>query len=179
MRRLLYAVTVLCSMVILTGCGIGKSEKEAVQNAGDTAKELFQEDHTMDTNHELDTFAIYVPRGLDVSKEEESNVILKDGNQTYIVFYNELEGPKSKLSYHTAAAKKDEALLLKAFKDKNKFGYIRIMPPNENDRYELQIGVGGVKITTNTPKRKLDSDADAMMKMARSIALENSETTQK
>ncbi|GAA0429899.1 hypothetical protein GCM10008983_02850 [Lentibacillus halophilus] len=153
-----------------------QSEKEAVKNAGEEAKELFHADSDIENNQKLDTLSMYVPSGLNVVKEEENNIILKDGDQTYIVFYNKLEGSKSKQSYNAAKAKSDEALLLDSFSDKKKFGYIRIMPANDDDQYELQTGIGGVKITTHTPKRTLQSDAESMMKMARSIALSNNQS---
>ncbi|RYG71549.1 hypothetical protein EU245_13820 [Lentibacillus lipolyticus] len=175
LRRLYEVFTVLFGILILTGCSMMQSEEEAIQHAEETAEKLFHADDAVEANKELDTFSMYVPAGLEVDKEELSNVILKDGNQTYIVFYNNLEGPKSKLSYK-AAAKEDKALLLERFKDKNKFGYIRIMPADKEDKYELQLGVGGVKITTYTPKKSLESDAEEMMKMARSIALENNKS---
>ncbi|MFD2761885.1 hypothetical protein [Lentibacillus juripiscarius] len=176
MRRIYVVMIVLFGILVLTGCSMIQSEEEAIQHAGEAAEKQFHADDAAEANQELDILSMYVPAGLEVDKEEASNIILKDGSQTYIVFYNELEGPKSKLSYKAAAAKEDEALLLETFEDKDKFGYIRIMPADEEDKYELQLGVGGVKITTYTPKSSMEDDAEAMMKMSRSIAFENRES---
>ncbi|HLR62554.1 MAG TPA: hypothetical protein VK097_08945 [Lentibacillus sp.] len=178
MRKLQSAVPVLLCISILVGCSM-QSEEEAIKDTEKTAEETFYAENAFKTNEQLDSFSMYVPAGMEVVEEDSSNVIIEEGDQTYIVFYNNLENPLSKLSYESAAAKSDQALLLESFKDREKFGYIRVLPDKEEDNYELQTGVGGVKVTTYTSKSELDNDAEDMMKMAHSIVVENQSTAQK
>ncbi|WP_099158809.1 hypothetical protein [Virgibacillus ndiopensis] len=155
--------------IVLSGCSM-KSEEEALKDAKEIALESFNNKEKIDPNHKLESFALYLPDELEVKEESKSNVILEDGDQTYIVFYNNLEEPTSQLSFESA--KRKEALVMESFNDNDKFGYIRIMP-NKGDGYEMQVGVGGVKITTYTSKGKMDNDANNLMKISRSIAVAN------
>ncbi|GAA0600520.1 hypothetical protein GCM10009001_16180 [Virgibacillus siamensis] len=166
-------VALLFLAAVLFGCSF-QSEKEAVNGAEKTAEAVFNSNKTMETNHEVDGFSLFLPDRMEVKEASKSNVILKDGDQTYIVFHNSLENATSQLGYK--AAKKDSALLLESFKDDKKFGYIRILSHDEKDNYELQVGVGGVKITTFTTKDRLDNDSKALMKVARSISNSNRTT---
>ncbi|MBP1947839.1 hypothetical protein [Virgibacillus litoralis] len=180
MRKSIWNITIvsLLFLVTLTACSM-QTEEEAIKDAKESAKKIFNSDEKIETNHKLDSFSMYLPNSLEVKEEDENNVILKDGDQTFIVFYNNLEDPLSKLSYNSAAAKSDKALLLETFEDKNKFGYMRIIPHNQEEDYELQIGVGGVKITTYTSRRNLSDDSEELMKIAQSIALQQTSTVQK
>lgn len=179
MRKTFWNITIviLLFLVALTGCSM-QTEEEAIKDAKESAKEVFNSDQKIETNHKLNSFSMYLPNSLEVEEKDKSNVILKDGDQTYIVFYNNLEDPLSKLSYKSATSKSGEALLLETFEDKNKFGYIRILPHHE-DSYELQIGVGGAKITTYTSRGNLGNDSEELMKIAESIAVQQTSTVQK
>ncbi|MFC4556733.1 hypothetical protein ACFO3D_00745 [Virgibacillus kekensis] len=165
-------------LLVISGCSM-QSEEEAIKSAKEAADKVFSSKQEIKTNYTLDSFSMYLPNGLEVKEADASNAILEDGDQTFIVFFNSLENTLSKISYKAAAAKKDEALLLDTFKDKEKFGYIRILPHNEDNKYELQIGVGGVKITTYTSKGELDNDSEDIMKIAHSIAFQHTNTVQK
>lgn len=171
-KKYMLIVVLLILSGLLFGCSF-QSQEEAIDDARKTAKTVFNSNKPMETNHKVKGFSFFLPDRMEVKEAGKSNVILKDGDQTYIVFHNSLEDPTSKLSYK--AAKTDSALLLESFKDNNKFGYIRILA-HEEDNYELQVGVGGVKITTYTTKDRLDNDSKSLMKVARSISTSNKAT---
>ncbi|WP_174614077.1 hypothetical protein [Virgibacillus ihumii] len=172
-KRYKLIVAVLFLTAVLFGCSF-QSEEEAVNDAEKSAEAVFNSNKTAEANHEMDGFSLYLPDRMEVKETGKNNVILKDGDQTYIVFHNSLEGAASQLGYKTA--KTESALLLESFKDDNKFGYIRIRSHDEEDNYELQVGLGGVKITTYTTKDQLDNDSKALMKVARSISTSNPTT---
>lgn len=172
MHTLRKAIFISFCLSILVGCS-APSEEEAVKNAEEAAEKVFHADNQIETNEQLDAFSTYLPSGMEVVEEDASNIILEDSDQTYIVFYNNLEEPLSELGYESAEVERDEALLLEAFEDEEKFGYIRILPDEEEDNYELQAGIGGVKITTYTSKSGLENNTETIMKMARSIVMEN------
>ncbi|QKY69728.1 hypothetical protein [Lentibacillus sp. CBA3610] len=172
MRKLKGVIIMLFCVSVLMGCSM-PSEEEAIKSAEDTAEDVFNADESIETNQQLNTFSMHVPQGMDVVEEDATNVVLEDGEQTYIVFYNNLESPLSKLSYESAAANSEQALLLETFVDQEKFGYIRVLQDDEEDSYELQTGIGGVKITTYTSKSGMERDSEAMMSMARSIVMAN------
>lgn len=159
--------------VVLFGCSF-QSEEEAVNQAKESAKVVFNSNKSIESNHKVDEFSLYLPERMQVKEADKSNVILKDGDQTFIVFYNSLEDASSRLGYK--AAKTESSLLLESFKDDEKFGYIRVRSHNEEENYELQVGVGGVKVTTYTSKEQLDKDSKALMKVARSISTSSTTT---
>lgn len=165
-------ITVLFILVtvLLAGCSL-KSEKEVIKETEDAAREAFLSEEKIELNKKLENFSFYLPDDLTVEEANETNVILKDGEQTYILFYNKLEDSTSKLNYKSASLQK-EALLMESFTTQGKFGYIRVMDSKE-DKYELQIGIGGVKITTYTEKSSMVDDAKNLMKIARSIVESN------
>lgn len=153
---------------VLGGCSFFMSEEDAISQTQEVAKTTFEKNET-ETNHEAGSFSLYLPDSMKISEESNSNLILNEGEQTFILFYNPKEERKSKLNYQ-AASEKDEHLLLESFEDKGRFGYVRVLPINEEEKYELQVGVGGVKVTTYAEKDSLKNDAEKMMKIANSIA---------
>lgn len=158
----------LFMILVLSGCSL-KSEENAIMDAKETAKQAFEDQTPIEANDEVNEQPLYLPANLEVQSGDETNLILEDGDQTFIVFHNINEDNKSELNYHAAQMK--EALALESFDDEEKFGYIRILA-DEGEGYELQVGVGGVKITAYTTKGKLHQDALEMMKMAKFISTE-------
>ncbi|MRH42816.1 hypothetical protein GH741_08975 [Aquibacillus halophilus] len=162
----LFVISVILLFTSLAGCSL-KSEEQVLEETQEVAINTFQQE-SVDTNTELENFSLYLPGGFEITEETMSNLILQRDDQTYILFYNALEDTTSELNYK-AAESIDESTLLESFEDENRFGYIKVLS-TEEDSYELQIGVGGVKITTRTSKDQLVEDTEEMMKMANSIA---------
>lgn len=158
-------VLALLLLLTLVSCN-SKSEEEVIQEANQIAERTFTSTQTITPISELDHFSLYIPKHLEVEEVDESNIILSDTEQTYIVFHNKFENSTSELNYHLA--ENDNALLLESFQDEDKFGYISILSEDE-DKYEIQVGVGGVKITTYTDKKSMVNHAEELMKIALSI----------
>lgn len=156
---------VLLLLITLVSCN-SKSEEEVIQEAKEIAEKTFTSSEIITPNKELDHFSLYIPEHLEVEEMDENNIILSDTKQTYIIFYNSLEDPTSDLNYQLA--ENNDALLLEAFQDEEKFGYIQILSEDE-DRYEIQVGVGGAKITTYTDKNRMIDHAEELMKIVLSI----------
>ncbi|MFG6121204.1 MULTISPECIES: hypothetical protein [Thalassobacillus] len=168
MKKKVIGFTLAFLTLMLTGCSMFLSEEDAIADTRETAETSFNQNE-METNHEADSFSLYLPESMKVSEESQSNLILKEGEQTFILFYNPKEERTSKLNYE-AASEKDEHLLLESFEDEDRFGYVRVLPANEEEEYELQVGVGGVKVTTFSKKESIKKDTEKMMKIANSIA---------
>ncbi|WP_407272255.1 hypothetical protein [Radiobacillus sp. PE A8.2] len=153
---------------ILTGCS--KSEEEVLEDVKGTAQTSF-DDENIESNTDTETFSFYLPRGYEITEETKSNLLLNKGDQTIILFYNALESTTSNLNYQAAEAA-GNYILLKSYEDDDRFGYVLVkaFESEEEESYELQIGVGGVKITTITTKGELVQDTEEMMQMANSIA---------
>ncbi|WP_284139868.1 MULTISPECIES: hypothetical protein [unclassified Virgibacillus] len=166
-------LVILALVIFIVGLTISeyKSEKTIIQDARKIAERTFKNAANEGENSEKADLPFYLPKGFHVTEQDKNNIILENKEQTFLIFNNGLESADSELNY-TAAARNEDALLIESFQDKEKFGYIRIVPDEEN-HYELQVGVGGVKITTFTPKTNLENDARELMKIALSLAFQN------
>lgn len=158
-------ILALSLLIILVSCQ-SKSEEEAIEEAKDTAEMIFTTSQTMTPNKELEHLSLYLPEHLEIEEIDENNILLSNAKQTYIIFYNDLEEPTSELNYQIA--QNNETLLLEAFSDKEKFGYIQILPESDG-QYEIQVGIGGIKITTYTTKKEMAKHAEELMEVALSI----------
>ncbi|KGX83694.1 hypothetical protein [Pontibacillus marinus] len=165
------AITVL---LILFLSGFFVSEKQAMQNAKSAAKEAFNKEEVPFTK-ELESISLYMPKTMKIVSNSANNLILREDEQGYILFYNPFEKLKSDTFYKDAKKAKDIELI-ETFRNEERFGYIRVIKLDE-ETYELQVGVGGVRMTTETDKNDLKEDAHEMMKIVRSIAYSTIETT--
>lgn len=159
-------------MLILFWNGFFTTEEKAIQNAKSAAQNAFQTDEIPITK-ELEEISLYLPESMDIVSNSENNLILKEDEQNFILFYNPFEALDSDTFYKVAKEAKDIAFI-ESFSIQERFGYIRVIPLDD-ENYELQIGVGGVKMTTDTTKRSMKHDATMMMKVVRSIAYSTSD----
>ncbi|OZU89678.1 hypothetical protein CIL03_00625 [Virgibacillus indicus] len=164
-------IAVLILTAALSACSM-KSEEDAIADALAITEDTFKSETAAEANFEHYGESFYLPDKLEVESKDKSNLVLTDGDQTYIIFYNKNEGALSELNFN--AVQNSNALLLESFNDGEKFGYVSVLP-DEGEGYQLQIGIGGAKITTYTDKGKMDDDAKELMKIAKSIAAEATE----
>ncbi|UOQ86331.1 hypothetical protein [Gracilibacillus salinarum] len=159
-------VSILLIFVIAMSIWSIEPTEEVLTEATDVAENQFEQE-IKDPNEELDHFSLFVPEGFEVEEQSQNNVILTKDNQTYILFYNKLESDTSKLNYEAAMEMEDHDKLV-SFEDQDRFGYINIA--ERDDQFEVQLGVGGVKVTTISSKQELTEDVKSMMNMANSLA---------
>ncbi|MBM7572830.1 hypothetical protein [Aquibacillus albus] len=159
---------VVLSIIVLvaSGCTL-KAEEKVLEDVEIAAEKIFKQEKSISPNKELKSISVYLPVDFTVTEESTSNVILEKGDQTFILFYNPLEDSKSELNYEAASAA-DNIVLLESLEDDDRFGYISVLELKD-DRYELQLGIGGVKITTRTSMGNLENDAENMMEIVSSI----------
>ncbi|SHF80221.1 hypothetical protein [Ornithinibacillus halophilus] len=140
-----------------TDDAVFQKTKEAAENAFETP---------VSVNYESEGFSFYLSDNATVEEVDANNVILTINEQLLLVFYNPFESSKSKLNYDKV--QENDNVLLESFEDDEKFGYVRILP-EEDAMYELQVGIGGVKITTISNRSNLEKNASEAMTIANSI----------
>ncbi|WP_026907516.1 hypothetical protein [Paucisalibacillus globulus] len=144
-----------------------QSEESVIEQVENIANDTFYNVDIPKDNYEGEHFSFFLPEKMEVEEVDNFNAILEIDNKTIIIFYNSLEDNLSKLNYE--AAKTEEAVLFESFEDDNKFGYVRILPVDTEGKFEIQIGVGGVKVTTISTKSEAINDAENLMNIALSI----------
>lgn len=158
-----YFLFLILFTLILTGCGV--SEEEAL-TAIETMLEPTFEQVAPKATKELKAFNIYLPEGFTVEEEFDNNVILNNHDQTYILFYNLFEEQDSDFFYQLAKQAGDYALL-ETFQDNDRFGYVKV--EDMEDHYEVQVGIGGMRLTTHTSLKQIEDDVANMITMLNSV----------
>lgn len=120
------------------------------------------------TNKSNDEIQFFLPFGYEIKEKKQNNIILKNGGKTIILFYNSQEDAKSEVVYNATVAKKKKYQFDKTFKKDDQFGYLLIREVDDK-RQEVTVGIGGIKLTTNSKVSSMAADAEVMMQIAKSV----------
>lgn len=164
-KRLWLAFVTLTILVLLSGCL--SSEEDTLEETNSIVKEEFLSDLEIERNFESNDFEMYKPDSLEFSEARGSNLIFFEGEQPYILFVNELEAPNSKWFYDDLKEREEE-LHLRTFETEDRFAYYSV-EEKEEEHYEVQVGIGGIKMATRTELNNLKEDVQEMIKMVKSI----------
>ncbi|MBT2692940.1 hypothetical protein [Bacillus sp. ISL-55] len=154
---------IIVGLFLLSACSASFSEQKA-----EIKKEVAStfESQPEKTNNSTKDIDYYLPSDVKVEKETPNNVLLKDGSKTYILFYNQHEKEDSKVVYDSTVKQQKEWDANETFSKDGKFGYMLVKELKEN-QFQLIVGIGGVKLTTET--ENVREDAEAMMQIANSV----------
>ncbi|GAE45467.1 hypothetical protein [Mesobacillus boroniphilus] len=135
---------IFVGLFLLSACSASFFEQKA-----DMKKEVGTtfESQPEKTNNSTKDIDYYLPTGVNVEEETPNNVLLKDGSKTYILFYNQHEKADSKVVYDSTVKQQKEWDANETFSKDGKFGYMLVKELKE-DHYQLIIGIGGIKLTT-------------------------------
>lgn len=156
-------------LTALTSCNgnIEKNQEEAVTKA----QNAFFAGKT-EPNHEMDALSLYLPFGMEIDATNPYNILLKKGDHSYILFINPHESLDSQVIYETTIQAAQDLRIQEKFSDEGKFGFI-IIQDVDQDWYSLTVGIGGIKMTTETDANDLPKEAEMMMKIVSSVTLKN------
>lgn len=166
MRKIFTTLGIMIiAIMVLGACSSSFSEdKKAANEAVASAFEAKQEK----TNNSTKDIKYHLPFGVEIKKESPNNILLKNGARTYILFYNQHEKADSKVIYESAVKQQEKWDANETFQKQGKFGYMLVKKLKE-DHFQLIVGIGGVKLTTETDNIK--KDAETMMKIANSVKI--------
>ncbi|WP_147532654.1 hypothetical protein [Bacillus marasmi] len=168
MTRLLKgALLLIMSVVLLSACSA--NVEDAYKATDEKISDAFNSTPKKVNNKNKDVH-FYAPFGFEIKEKKQNNVLLKNGSKTYILFYNQHEGTDSEVVYNaTLSDKKFD--YKKTYQKGDKFGYCLIRDLGE-DMQELTVGIGGVKLTTETKTKSMKNDAEYMMQIVNSVKME-------
>jgi hypothetical protein len=165
-KKLLF---VLLSMVMMIA-GCSASIKEEAKNTKKAVEAVFQE-KPKEPNKKHEFFSYYLPIGMEVQNEFKYNILFKEGKNNYILFVNPKEKPSSKAMYESTVQSVKKPVLNETFKSNNRLGYV-IISKVDDDVFEVTVGIGGVKMTTETKARSVSESAEKMMEIVSSVSIE-------
>lgn len=154
-------------IAIMFLCACSSSGREAQENAFKAAEKEFQSGQKKPDRHNKH-IEYYLPFGFEKDKETPNNILLKNGSKKYILFYNSHEKSESKVVYESSFQQLKKWDLNKTFEKDGKFGYM-LSKEQEDGVYQVVVGIGGVKVTTETTSP--ESDAPIMMDIAHSASI--------
>lgn len=146
-----------------------ETEESVLEEAMTIAEDTFNQT-PKESNKEVENFFLYIPDELEVDERNKNNAVLvADDGQSYILFINDKENQQSTLNYETVR-ETGNSEWLQSFEDADRFGYIYINPLDGD--YEVQLGIGGVKLTTISGKDSIVDDVEMMMAISKSVEYE-------
>lgn len=164
-KKIMSLLIIGFTVMIVSGCGL--SEEEVIENISETMHEAFNR-QSPEPNKDIENFKIYFPEDHTIIEESEGNLIFDTQDQTYILFYNVLEPPTSD-AFYLSEERRGNYLFLESYQDDERFLYVKV---SEVDRdYELQVGMGGLRLTTQTDLKELEETFNQMVDMINSIEL--------
>ncbi|WP_079510099.1 hypothetical protein [Mesobacillus jeotgali] len=154
---------VIVGVFLLSACSASFPEQKA-EIKKEVANTL--ESQPEKPNNSAKDIEYYLPADYEVEEETPNNVLFKDGSKTYILFYNQHEKEDSKVVYNSTVKQQKKWDANETFSKNGKFGYMLVKQLKEKN-YQLIVGIGGVKLTTET--ENVREDAEAMMEIANSV----------
>ncbi len=122
------------------------------------------------TDQTIGDVSLNLPFRAKIEASSENNIIITKGSNQYILFWNPNEDQSSKLLYELGIEDEEDIVDHGSFEDEDRFGYYIIREINQEDGlYELVVGTGGVKMTTQSEAADLSSHAEMMMEIVTSI----------
>ncbi|MCG1022002.1 hypothetical protein [Sutcliffiella horikoshii] len=158
------------SLLFLAGCSV--SIEDASQKSIDAFEQTFKAEE-MEATEETDAFHYYLPSQFSVDTETENNIVLTHKEQTYLLFVNPFESKDSEVLYDSTKVNYDELELDHTVSEDGRLGYLLISPVEgeKEEFYEVTVGVGGVKMTTVTDTKNMESSTKSMMEVVSSVKI--------
>lgn len=159
-------IFLLITAIFLTACS-GPSFMEESKATLKSVKTTFKE-KAEKPNKKSGKIQFYLPFGYEIDDTAPNNIILKNGSKTYILFVNPQEKATSEVVYKSTVQQYDKLDVNEKFADEQRLGFLTIKQL-EDDVNEVTVGIGGVKLTSQIKTSNLDTEAKAMMQIAKSV----------
>lgn len=168
-KNLFFLVSLL---LLLTACSANIEDQE--KKAHELVKRVLEKE-AKETNVESKGLLFHLPNGMKMDDSDPHNIIVTEGESTYILFINPQEDRNSKVVYEATLHSADDFRYNETFDGDGQFGYLLIheIANQEEVVYEVIVGVGGVKMTTITKAKDVASKAEMMMEVVTSVRFDN------
>lgn len=154
---------IIISLTVLTVCST--SEKDTLAKVENKVQKIFADEKPKSTEETKD-YSYRLPFRVKEIENAENNIVLKKGNNTYLLFYDDGTHEGQGLFEEEKNKDRDPFYLKQIDKQTNSFVKIIKLP---NDLYELTVGSGNVKITTTSTMDDLSDQAVLSAKLVHSF----------
>ncbi|MGN7478029.1 hypothetical protein ACTHOQ_09240 [Solibacillus silvestris] len=166
-RKWIRAVLLSAIVVVLTGCN--QTIEEQALAGMENAETIFKSEPN-EVNKTIGHIELYLPKGYSIEKGiDELNYTILNGKDSYILFVNPNETEDSQLHYDILKQdSKNKIVQEQTFQKDGVFGFSAVVEQSE-EKYELIVNVGGVKLSTISADKKLDSKIQEMMEIVQTV----------
>ncbi|HSI66821.1 MAG TPA: hypothetical protein VK947_05355 [Planococcus sp. (in: firmicutes)] len=171
MARKGWITFMIAGTFLLGGCGA--SLEERMVNGVENARESFEEEPVA-ANETVGDRELFVPRNYIVEEPSDAhNIIITRGSDSFVLFLNPNEEPDSTLFYDLQKANDEQQWAVdETFRQNGRFGFATVREIAD-DRFEIVVSAGGVKMTTISEASDIDSNMDWMMQTVKSVDPDN------
>ena len=169
-RNWIHFMWISLVVVLLTGCG--KTVDEQVTEGVASTATVF-EAKPVEPTTTIGKIKVYLPSGYKVEEgTNEMNYIVTKGKESFILFVNTIEQEDSRLHYDLLVNdSKLKIIKEQTFEQEEAFGFVAVVEHSE-ERYELVVSSGGVKMTTMSKDKHIDEKLVNMMEIVRSVKVQ-------
>ncbi|MER1998582.1 MAG: hypothetical protein ABS882_02315 [Lysinibacillus sp.] len=159
----------LASMLTIMLAGCSAPVAEQIEKGLVGAEMTFASD-AMETTDEVGDIEVYMPRGYEIVEGSvDMNYVVSKGYDQYILFVNTIEEENSQLHYDNLMSELgDKVIEEQTYRNDGVFGFSAVVEHAE-DKYELIVSNGGIKMSTMSADKKIDDKLQAMMEIVRSV----------
>ncbi|MEK5185973.1 hypothetical protein MKY51_12755 [Solibacillus sp. FSL R5-0691] len=170
-RKWIHLFLLTSIVVILSACS--QTVEEQAQAGMENAETIFSSE-TNEANKTIGHIELYLPKGYSIEKGiDELNYTILNGKDSYILFVNQNEPEDSRLQYDLLKQEnKNEIVEEKTFEEDGHFGFSAVTKLPE-EKYELIVNIGGVKLSTISEDKKMDDKIKEMMEIVKSVKVVN------
>lgn len=171
MKRSAFIMGITAALLLLAGC-MATPEERLDAGLSETRKAF--EEEPPETNETAGQTELYLPGGYNIEEpSDEYNVIFTKGSDSYVLFINPNESADSKFFYELQKANEEQEWIMdQTFEQNGRFGFTTLREIAE-DRIEIVVSTGGVKMTTISEESDVPGNMEWMMKTVRSVDAEN------
>ncbi|MFL0584412.1 hypothetical protein ACH0B6_17705 [Solibacillus silvestris] len=166
-RKWIHAFLLTSLVVILSACS--QTVEEQAQAGMENAETIFSSEPNK-ANKTIGHIELYLPKGYSIEKGiDELNYTILNGKDSYILFVNQNEPEDSQLQYDLLKQEnKNEIVEEKTFDAAGQFGFSAVTKFPE-EKYELIVNLGGVKLSTISVDKKIDDKIQEMMEIVKTV----------
>lgn len=166
-RKWIHAFLLTSLVVILSACS--QTVEEQAQAGMENAETIFSSEPNK-ANKTIGHIELYLPNGYSIEKGiDELNYTILNGKDSYILFVNQNEPEDSQLQYDLLKQEnKNEIVEEKTFDAAGQFGFSAVTKFPE-EKYELIVNLGGVKLSTISVDKKIDNKIREMMEIVKTV----------
>jgi len=166
----LKTIGLMLLLLVLSGCN--QSIDDQIANGLQLTETVFAEEPEEHTE-KIGDIKLYLPSNFKVEDSSDAyNIVISKGKESYILFINDEEAQDSKLYYNLLKENEADKIIEESTYDKKgRFGFTAVLKTEDKNEMELIVSSGGVKMTTISQTKHIETNLREMTKIVHSVKM--------